>query len=335
MEGKPAMTKLGERQMNEPVTSHMRRDYTVLYPGQTVGDALAALRSQSVSEKIIYFYVVDGTHTLIGVVPTRRLLMSTADKKIVEIMVDRVISIPDSMSVLDACEFFVMHRLLAFPVVDGQGGLVGVVDAGLFTDEVFDLSERQAGQDVFQMIGLHVARGRRAAPWAAFRDRFPWLLCNIGGGIACAFITGMYERFLDTVIVLALFIPVVLTLAEGVSMQSMTLTLQAMRQGRIDWKLLWRSLRLELMTAVMLGAASGTLVALVAWVWKRHGNVAIAIGLSIWLSVITACLLGVVLPAAVRTVRGDPKLASGPIVLAMADVATLLFYFKVCAMLLR
>lgn len=328
------MSKLDERELNEPVASHMRRDYTVLHPDQTVGEALESLRSQSLSEKIIYFYVVDGEDKLVGVVPTRRLLMSGPGKSIAEIMVDRVISIPDSMSVLDACEFFVMYRLLAFPVVDAYGRLLGVVDAGLFTDEVFDLSERQAGQDVFQMIGVHVARGRRAAPWAAFRDRFPWLLCNIGGGLACALIAGLYERFLDSVIVLALFIPVVLTLAEGVSMQSMSLTLQAMRQERIDWKLLWRSLRLEFMTAILLGGASAVLVGLVVWVWKRHGAVAFAIGLSIWLAVVTACLLGVMLPAAVRAVRGDPKIASGPLVLATADVATLIFYFNLCGYLL-
>jgi magnesium transporter len=329
------MGKLDERELNAPVTSCMRRDYTVLQPTFTIEQALASLRSQSVSEKIIYFYVTDESNKLLGVVPTRRLLMSDSHETIARIMVDRVISIPDSMTVLDACEFFVMHRLLAFPIVDREGKLLGVVDAAVFTDEVFDLSERQAGEDVFQMIGVKIARGRRAAPWSAFRDRFPWLLCNICGGIGCAFIAGFYEKLLDNVIILALFIPVVLTLAEAVSMQSMTLTLQAMRQERIDWKLLWRSLRLELMIALFLGIACGSIVGLVAMAWKHHGTVALAIGMSICLAVLTACVLGVLLPAAVRAARGDPRIASGPLVLATADIATLLFYFNLCGLMLR
>src|SRR5437868_1332884 len=133
------MGKLDERELNAPVTSYMRRDYTVLQPTQTIEQALVSLRSQSVSEKIIYFYVIDESNKLLGVVPTRKLLMSEPRETIARIMVDRVISIPDSMTVLDACEFFVMHRLLAFPIVDGEGKLLGVVDAEVFTDEVFDL----------------------------------------------------------------------------------------------------------------------------------------------------------------------------------------------------
>jgi magnesium transporter len=328
------MGKLDERELGAPVTSFMRSDYTVLHPTQRIEQALASLRSQSVAEKIIYFYVVDDSGKLLGVVPTRRLLMSEPQQTIAGIMVDRVISIPASMTVLDACEFFVMYRLLAFPVVDSEGKLLGVVDAAVFTDEVFDISEREASQNVFQMIGVKIARGRRAAPWSAFRDRFPWLLCNICGGIACAFIAGRYEHLLDQQILLAMFIPVVLTLAEAVSMQSMTLTLQALRD-RIDWRLLIRSLLLELMIATFLGIACGTIVGLVAMAWKHHGFVAFAIGVSICLAVLTACLLGVLLPAAIRAARGDPRIASGPLVLAISDIATLLFYFNLCGMMLR
>ena len=328
------MGKMDERDLNAPVTSFMRQDHTVLQPSQTIEQALASLRSQKVAEKIIYFYVTDESNKLLGVVPTRRLLMSEPGETIARIMVDRVISIPDSMSVLDACEFFVMYRLLAFPIVDREGKLLGVVDAAVFTDEVFDLSEREAGENIFQMIGVKIARGRRAAPWSAFRDRFPWLLCNIGGGIACAFIAGHYEWLLDEFLVLAMFIPIVLTLAEAVSMQSMTLTLQAMRE-RIDWKLLRRSLLLELMIATFLGIACGIIVGLVAMVWKHHGIVSLVIGISIFLAVLTACVLGVLLPAALRAVRRDPRIASGPLVLATADIATLLFYFNLCRLMLK
>jgi magnesium transporter len=327
-------TVLSEHNLDEPIARHVRRDFTVLRADQSVAQALAEVRAGQVGEKIIYFYVVEDQNRLVGVVPTRRLLMSTPDVPIRRIMIDRVISIPARASVLEACKFFVMHRLLAFPVVDEQEQIIGVVDVGLFTEELLNVTEREAAEDLFQLIGIHVAQGRRGSAWAGFRDRFPWLLANIGGGILAAFIVGMYEQFMNVWIVLALFIPVVLALAESVSIQSMTITLQGFRTQRVDWRMILRALRAELKTAVLLGAGAGLLVGLVAWIWRGQAGVSLAIALSICLSMMTACLLGVVLPTVIRIFRGDPRIASGPIVLASADVITLLFYFNLSAMLL-
>ena len=326
--------KLNQGNLNEPVSTHAKRDFVALKDAWTVTQTLDWLRTQSLGEKIIYFYVVDDGDKLVGVVPTRRLLMSQPDRKLSDIMVQRVISVPETMSVLDACEFFVLYRMLAFPVVDAAGKLVGVIDVGLFTDEIFRLSESQSAQDVFQLIGVHILRGKKVSPWRGFTSRFPWLLCNIGGGIACALLAGMYETFLDSVIVLALFIPVVLALAESVSIQSMTIALQRFHEAGADWRTVLRSLGGEMMTATLLGAACGTIVGLAAWIWKHQPWVALAIGGSIWLAIITACLLGVALPSLVRAVKGNPRIAAGPVVLAAADIATLIFYFNLAGLIL-
>jgi magnesium transporter len=329
------METFSRAKMHDPVVAHMGRDYTSLRMDQTIAQVLESLRSGRVAEKIVYFYVLDGEGKLVGVVPTRRLLMSGPQVKVADIMVERVVSIPDSMSVLDAAEFFVMYRLLAFPVVDKENKLLGVVDVGLITDEVMDVSDRRSAGDIFQLIGIQLARGRKASPWAGFKERFPWLLFNIGGGLACAFIAGMFDKFLDEVIVLALFIPVVLTLAEGVSMQSMTLTLQSFVDQRVNWRTSSRALWSELLTALLIGMACGSVVGLVAWAWKRHGMVALAIGASICLSLVTSCLLGVIIPSIVRALKIDPKFASGPVALASADVATLILYLSLSSHILR
>ena len=322
-------------ELDSSVAMHLRRDFVALRADQTVAEALIRLRTQDLGERVVYFYVVDADGKLVGVLPTRRLLMGAPDARIDALMQRKVISLPYGANLLLACEFFVMYRLLAFPVVDEAGRLLGIVDVSAFTDEIFDLSERQSAGDVFQLIGVRLAESRTLTPWASFRKRFPWLLCNVAGGIACALIAGQYEAFLSSVIVLALFIPVVLTLAESVSMQSMTLTLQAMHQRQVDGRFLLRAIGREFATAALLGAATGGVVGLVALIWKSAGGVAAAIAGAIFLAVITACLLGVILPAGVRALRGDPKIAAGPIVLAIADVATLLLYFNLAGLLLR
>lgn len=325
--------KLGVESLADPITRHMSDRFVTLRAERTVGEALDDLRAQQLPESIVYFYVLDAEDRLVGVVPTRRLLMGALDQRISQIMLDRVITIPASATVEVACEFFILHRFLAFPVVDDERRLVGVVDVTLFTDEVLDVAEKRELDDVFQLVGVHLARAK-ASPLASFKDRFPWLLCNIGGGTACALLSGFYESLLNVQIVLALFVPVVLALAESVSMQSMTITIHSLHGARFNWGNLLRSLWAEARAAVLLGLGSGASVGAIAWLWKGSAPVALAIGGSIALSMVTACLLGVLLPTAVRAMRGDPRIAAGPVVLATADLATLLFYFNLSGLIL-
>ncbi len=321
--------------LDEPVLNYLRPDFVALRAEQTVAEALAHLRTRNLGERVVYFYVCDADKRLVGVLPTRRLLMAAPEARLESIMHRQVVHVRQSASLLLVCELFVLHRLLAVPVVDEQGRLAGIVDVGLFTDEVFDLSERQAAQDVFQLIGVRLAQTRAATTWAAFQRRWPWLLCNVAGGLICAVIIAQYEAFLDSLLVLALFVPVVLALSESVSMQSMTLTLQAMHHERSGAGLILRAVGREFLTAALLGGATGLLVGLIAWFWKSAVGVGVVIGLTIWSAVITACLLGVLLPTIIRALRADPRIAAGPIVLAIADVATLVLYFEVAAILLR
>lgn len=127
--------------LDEPVTWRMRQDYAQLRPEQTVGDALAWLREHPPGGRVIYFYVVDQDGLLQGVVPTRRLILTAPGECIADIMVSKLTSVPVTATVLEACEFFILYRLLAFPVVDDAGRLVGIVDIDLYTDE---LANREA-----------------------------------------------------------------------------------------------------------------------------------------------------------------------------------------------
>src|SRR4051794_10311206 len=222
---------LTEAQLNEPVTKYSRADYTTLEPGRTVGEALARMREKPPPGRIIYFYVVDESQKLVGVVPTRRLLLAALDARVKEIMIAGVIAIPAQATLLDACEFFTMHRLLAFPVVDAERRLVGVIDIEAYAEELAETGDGNAPpaspgprDDVFQLIGVRLTRSQQARPLVAFRGRFPWLLCNVAGGTLAAILIEVYHIELNwQTAVLALFIPVVLALAESVAIQSVTL----------------------------------------------------------------------------------------------------------------
>jgi magnesium transporter len=319
---------------DDPVTQHMRTDVARLNVNQTVDEALASLRENPPEGRIIYLYVVDDENRLKGVVPTRRLLLNSLDTGVADIMVKEAIAMPQTATVLDACEFFTLHRLLAFPIVDADRRLLGVVDVELYTNELNDIDRSERNDTLFQLIGVHLAEAQQSSPTSAFRQRFPWLLCNIGGGIAAAFISGLFEAELQKVVALALFIPVVLALAESVSIQSVSLALSVMRGKHSDFRALFQKLRAETMTGLLLGIASGLIVAIVALAWVRHVPVMLSLFGGIAGGITAAAVVGVAIPNVLRLFRRDPQVAAGPIALAASDMITLLVYFNLARWLL-
>ncbi len=327
--------RLSEDHLNDNVLLHARHDFVRILLSQTVGEALASVRQDPIGGRIVYFYVVDDDNRLQGVVPTRRLLLNHDPTPVRSIMVSSVITLPTSATLLDACELFTLHRLLAFPIVDADRHLAGVVDVELYTQEISDLARREESDDLFQLIGLRMAALQKASLGKLYRSRFPWLLCNLAGGTACALLVGSFQAVLEQVVVLALFIPLVLTLAESVSIQSLTLCLQSHAGNRIPVQAVLRNVLREIPVALALGASCGGLVALVALLWKGEMAAAASIWLSICASVMLAALIGRVVPMFIRFVQRDPKVASGPIVLALTDLATLFSYLGLATWLLR
>lgn len=162
----------------------------------------------------------------------------------------------------------------------------------------------------------------------------PWLLATIASGTLCALLASLYELTLAKSIVLAFFLTLVLGLGESVSMQSMSVTIQALRSVRPNLTWYLRSLRHELPTALLLGSTCGSLVAMIVWLWRDEAWTGLIIGGSILLSLCAACLLGLSVPTLLHALRLDPKIAAGPVTLAVTDLCTLLFYFSLAAWLL-
>ncbi|NLF06966.1 MAG: magnesium transporter, partial [Pirellulaceae bacterium] len=269
-----------------------------------------------------------------GVIPTRALLLSPPETKIADIMLPHVIAVPADATVLEACEFFVFHRFLAFPVVDAERKLFGAIDVELYTDELRDLNE--GGFDhLFQLIGVHLAKAHRPGATAAFRSRFPWLISNMISGILAAMLSGLFKEDLERAVSLALFITVVLALAESVSIQSVSLALQLLHGKLPTWSsIAWKVCR-EFVVGTLLGATCGTIVGLAALAWLGQLNLTLSIFGGIAASVTAAAVLGVAVPNLLRRLKLDPQVAAGPIVLAMTDLITLLCYFNVARWLMN
>jgi magnesium transporter len=327
-------SRLTQATLDDPVTEHLHQDFTRFQVNQTVGEALQWLRLHPPQGRIVYFYVVDGENRLQGVVPVRGLLLNAPDKPLADIMVRKVITLPATATVLEACEFFIQYRLLAFPVVDDQRRLLGVVDTELYTSELGHLEDAVKRDDLFQLIGVNVANIQQGSALSAFRRRFPWLGCNMAAGILAAFLSGVFEEDLKKVVALAFFIPVVLNLAESVSSQSVSLAIQMLHGTPPTARSLLSQLRAELATGLLLGCASGAIIGLVALVWLGQLRVALCLLGGIGGGVAVAAALGLALPVLLRLFHLEPRVAAGPIALAGADIVTISLYLNLARWLL-
>src|SRR5213592_1152302 len=325
------------------VIEHARKDFPLLDAEMTVGQALDRIRREGVGERVIYFFAVDSDERLVGVLPTRRLLTASLETPLYQIMVRRVVAIPATATVLDACEFFVLYKFLAFPVVDEQRHIVGIIDANLFAEEILEAGESEdrhrpaesIGAEFFEALGFHIEQIRGASPWRGFRFRFPWLLVTVTGGTLSAILARFFEATLARSLVLAFFLTMVLGLNESVSMQSMSVTIHALRSASVTWRWLATAFRREVITALLLGAACGLVVGLVVWLWRNNGAAAFVIGGSIALSLVTASALGLGVPSFLHRFKLDLKIAAGPVTLALADFVALVIYFTCAWLVLR
>ncbi|MEF3694454.1 MAG: magnesium transporter [Candidatus Cloacimonadota bacterium] len=318
----------------QKVQSLMRKDFLALHQDYSISEALDFIRQNSGSDRIVYYYTIDDEGVLAGVVSTRQLITTDLSTPLNQIHNTRVRSIPCRAEIADVLTDFVVHKYLALPVVDADRRLVGVVDVSVFSDNIDDILERDAADSVFETIGFRLSQIKGASPIKAFRYRFPWLLATIASGIACALMTSRFEHILAASIVLSFFLTLVLGLGESVSMQSMTLTIQALRSTKPSAKWFFQELGREAISSLLLGLASAVTVGVIVYIWRGEPGTSLAIGGSLILSLVTACLTGLSIPAVLHTLRLDPKIAAGPLTLALADIFTIVIYFNAAALVL-
>lgn len=308
----------------EPVSISLRSDHTV-------DETLVELREKDVADKISYFYVIDNDGKLVGIVPTRKLLFCKPHQKIQDIMDHTVISIQENQTIKDAMEVFASHNLLALPVVDAENRLLGTTDVQMYMEESFDIADAQHRRDIFQLIGITIEEKKKYSLTKQYRLRMPWLFCNIFAGIICAIISRINEEVLGKFLLLAMFIPLVLTLSESTSMQSMTQSLQFLRRPRFSWKIAMAQAFKEWQVMLIIAVSCGLLVGSVSLLWGDGLLASLTIGVGILLGITTSISFGIMMPIILHTTKMDPKVASGPVVLMFADVITTLIYLSIAS----
>lgn len=310
---------------------------TAVSEEQTMAEAMESLRSRVITGQVLYIYVVDDADRLVGMLPIRRLLFSSPAALVSAVMVRQSISIRFDQTLREAFEVFSHQRLLALPVVDDDGRLLGTIDVQTYSENAAELAEQRQADELFQMIGISVEQARMGGALRGFQLRMPWLACNIVGGLSCAFLASRFEATTTAIVALVFFFPLVLTLGEAIAIQAHTIAMPLVDQSPMAWQPYLRRLRVEFGTAGLLGIACGLVAGGAALFFgpvDQRVPMAWIMFCGALFGMIASALAGTLVPLGLRAVRLDPKLAAGPVALVVADIVNTLGYLVLAALFL-
>jgi magnesium transporter len=321
----------------------MNTRYSRLRADMSVGEAISYLRrdAQHREKSVYYVYVVDAEERLLGVVSFRDLIVASPDKSVKEVMHTEVISARDDLDQEALSKLFMRHHLLMMPIVDAEGRIKGVVSV----DDIVHVVQEEATEDIQKLGGVETLEGPylQVPLLRMIRKRAGWLAALFLGEMLTATAMGQFEAEIARAVVLALFVPLIISSGGNSGSQATTLVIRAMALGELrirDW---WRVIRRELVTGLGLGLilASIGLVRILLWqfLFSAYGDhyflVAMTVALSLTGVVLWGSLMGSILPFILRGLGFDPASASAPFVATLVDVTGLVIYFTVAAVVLR
>jgi magnesium transporter len=312
----------------ESVGRLMTPDYVAIRPGWTVAHALGHIRQRGTdSETIDMIYVVDAQWRLVDEIELRRLILADPESSVDQLMDGRYVSIPATADREEAVRLIMRYELIALPVVDSEGVLLGIVTV----DDVLDVAEAEATED-FHRVGsvapLQISL-KDATFGLLYRRRVGWLLAlvfvNIFSGAGIAY----FEDTIAAAVTLVYFLPLLIDSGGNAGAQSATLTIRALATGDAvarDWAAL---LARELAVAVVLGITMAGAVSLVGLV--RSPDIVPVVAVTMLAVVTAGSLVGMSLPFAFTRLGWDPATASGPLITSISDILGVLIYFSVAS----
>lgn len=326
----------------ESVGRLMTPDYVRVKAEWTIARALDHIRRYGRdAETVNVIYVIDEGGRLIDDLRIRQFLFADQGQTVESLMDRKVVALAAADDREEAVRLMQHYDLIALPVIDSRGILVGIVTA----DDVADVAEEEVTEDIQKMGGMEALD----APYLEIR--MPAMMRKRGGWLSVLFVSEMltatalayFEREIEKAVVLALFIPLIISSGGNSGSQACSLIIRAMALGEVGLRQWWRVLRRELASGLMLGTLLGAiaLMRIVLWPTRQtlYGEHYVLVALTVAASVIGVVTFGTIagsmLPFILRRLGFDPAAASAPFVATLVDVTGLVIYFSCAAVILR
>ncbi len=321
----------------ETARSIMTNEFPRVRHSATIGDVLDLLfkifeKKDKVKEieTINYIYVVDEKDRLVGVLSIKEIFGTPRKTKIEEMMKKDLVKVRPLVDQERVVYLALKHNLKAIPVVDDQNRLLGIVPS----DRLLEILNQEAAEDLLRISGTHPKKEIIDAPPARIaRARLPWLFFGILGGVVAGSIIGIFRPTLESLMALALYIPVMMHSGGNIGNQSAVIFIRSLMIG--NKRDLLKYFLKEIKTGLILGLSCALLLSLVGLIWQRSFILGLTLGFSIFFTMVLACAVGIFIPWLLNKLKMDPALGAGPFITAIEGVISLLIYFGFVSIMLK
>ena len=311
----------------------MTSDYYVFTEETNVGSIFNQIRAKPFQdEEIPYVYAVDEDGRLTGIARLADLIRAHPELPLLAIVDTQFLSIGPEEDQEVAAQLLNRYDLLTLPVLDGKGHLLGVITV----DDAIAALEEEATEDIYKGAGILSTRDNQSVKsdlmvrgpiWQSWMARIPFLILTMVGGLMAGGVIGVFEEALETVVVLAFFIPVVMNMGGNSGTQSVGIFIRGYVLGHIDLKDFGKHFLREIGVGLGLGLILGFLAGLVATLWQGDITIGLVVGLALLCTITLATALGFLVPLLINKVGIDPAVASEPVITTINDFTGMLIYF--------
>jgi len=324
--------------------SVMTSEYVALAPEMTAAQALEKIRQDAPDAETIYYaYVVDGGRRLLGLVSLRDLILARPGEKLRDIMQTEVISAKVEDDREEAVQKISRYDLLALPVTGGGDALVGIITH----DDAMDVLSQEHTEDMEKFMAISGSHEPgaylRTSSWTHFKNRAVWIIGLAALELVSGAIIHRFEDAFSRLLILALYMPMVADTGGNTGSQSATVVIRALALGELSprdaFRVLFKEFKISLLLALTLGVLSFAKI-----LFLSHGeplppgfsimDVGLAISIALAAQVVTATMVGAVLPMAVSAFDLDPAVIASPALTTVVDVTGLILYFTTAKLML-
>lgn len=313
--------------------SIMTTEYVDLREEMTVGQAMAHIKKTGIHKETIYTCYITERRKLVGIVSAKDLMTTDDDVPIKDLMETEIISVYTHADQEQVAQLFTKYDLLALPVIDQDGRMVGIVTF----DDAMDVMVDEATEDITKMAAINPSEKTyfETSVLQHAKNRIPWLLILMFTSIITGTIITRYENAFAAIPLLVSFIPMLMDTGGNCGSQSATLIIRGIALDEIRFtdlfKVMFKEFRISLIVGAFLAVANGVRI----FIQYHNPGLAVVIACSLMGTVIMAKLVGCTLPLLAKKVNLDPAIMASPLITTLVDTFSILIYFNIATVLFR
>lgn len=301
----------------------MAKELITVNENWDVETCIREIRKQaSEVDDVYYVYVVDNNEVLKGTVSLKRIMLARANAKIKNILKPDVISVKVDASSEDVASLMEKYDLIALPVTDAIGRLMGRITI----DDVVDVIKEEAERDYQMISGITEDVESSDTVFTLTRARIPWLFIGLLGGIFGAQVIGMFEEEIKIDPKLAMFLPLILAMAGNVGVQSSSIVVQSIASKALDLDTTWKKLIKEVLIAVLIGSVFSGLILAYNLIFSETIELTLTVSFALFSVIMFASVFGTFIPLILNRFKVDPAVATGPFITTMNDILGMFIY---------